>query len=396
VLADKLIVVESSSSLKVFDMGKCILCGRESVTISNSIGICVNCIREKWSSAYPILRERHRALRESIGLVPETPRSLSGFTCTMCGRGCSLNVGDRGYCSFRLYSERGFSLTTGDVWTAIGLYYYDPHPTNCVAFPVCPAITGRGYPRYALTPRGERGYYNIAVFMGGCNLNCLYCQNWEYRLMTVRKNPKLTVEDLVKAVNSRTTCVCFFGGDPGPWSHFVLEASRKMLTEAEAKKLRVFRICWETNGLWNPILFKKAVEYSLETGGIVKVDLKAWSPEVYYALTGVESAHVEIIKKNIAYAASLFSDRREPPLLVVSTLVVPGYVDEAEIDGITRFLAELNPEIPYVLLAFHPDYELRDLPRTSYSHMKKAVEIAKKNGLKNVYIGNEWLLSFEY
>jgi len=377
-------------------MGRCILCGVESVVVSDSIGLCTKCIRERWSEAYPVLKERHRVIREGLGLTPETPRYSGGLKCSICGRGCSLVKGMRGYCSFREHSESGLLPVTGDHGVGLGLYYYDPHPTNCVAFPVCPAITGRGYPRYALTPRGERGYYNIAVFMGGCNLNCLYCQNWEYRMMTARKTPKLTLSDLVKAVNERTTCVCFFGGDPGPWSTFVLEASRRMLSEAERKGLKVFRVCWETNGLWNPVLFKKAVEYSLETGGIVKVDFKAWSPEVYYALTGAEPEHVEVIRKNIEYAASLFNERREPPLLVVSTLLVPGYVDEQEVHGITKFLAELNPDIPYVLLAFHPDYELDDLPRTSVNHMKRAVEIARRNGLRNVYVGNEWLLGNYY
>jgi len=377
-------------------MGKCILCGRTAVTISGSIGVCSECIRSNWRRAYPILRDKHVRIRENLGLTPETPSASNGFKCTICGRGCSIGVNSKGYCSFRVYDGVSLKTITNDPRSAIGLYYYDPHPTNCVAFPVCPAITGKGYPEYALTPHGEKGYYNIAVFMGGCNLDCLYCQNWEYRTMSVRGKPLLTINDLVKAVNEYTTCVCFFGGDPGPWSTFVLEATREMIRRAEELGLKVFRICWETNGLWNPLLFKKAVKYSVETGGIVKIDFKAWSPEIYYALTGAEARHVELIKKNIEYVASLFNTRREPPLLVISTLLVPGYVDEYEIDRMTKFIASLNPEIPYVFLAFHPDYELVDLPRTSHRHMEKAIEIAKRNGLKNVYIGNEWLLGYDY
>jgi len=78
-----------------------------------------------------------------------------------------------------------------------------------VAFPVCPAITGIGYPDYALSPWGEQGYYNIAVFYGGCNMDCLYCQNWEYREMIVNSKPVLSIESLVNAVNKKTSCVCF-------------------------------------------------------------------------------------------------------------------------------------------------------------------------------------------
>lgn len=375
-------------------MGKCRICGRETITISNRIGVCVNCLREK-PEALKLASRIHAEIRQRLGLVQETPRK-GILKCPICGRGCILAPSSRGYCSIRVYTGKELKHTVENNDVAIGLYYYDPHPTNCVAFPVCPAITGRGYPQYALYPEGERGYYNIAVFMGGCNLDCLYCQNWEYRSMSVKGKPKLSLSDLVKAVNYKTTCVCFFGGDPGPWSTFTLKAAEKMIEKAREIGLRVFRICWETNGLWNPLLFKKAVEQSLVTGGIVKIDFKAWSPEVYHALTGVEPQHVEIIKENIRYTAKRFDERREPPLLVISTLLVPGYIDEYEIDQMTRFIAELNPDIPYVFLAFHPDYELVDLPRTSYNHMKKAVEIAKKNGLRNVYIGNEWLLGYDY
>ncbi|MEM4907383.1 MAG: radical SAM protein, partial [Desulfurococcaceae archaeon] len=79
-----------------------------------------------------------------------------------------------------------------------------------------------------------------------------------------------------------------------------------------------------------------------------------------------------------------------------STLVVPHYIDEYEIDNMTKFIASINPEIPYVFLAFHPDYKLFDLPRTSYRHMNRVLEIARKNGLKNIYVGNKWLLGNYY
>lgn len=375
-------------------MGKCRFCGLESITVSNRISACVNCIRENKDALIEV-KNIHSDIRFKLGLTPETPIGGS-VKCSVCGRGCVLSSDQRGYCSIRVYRDGRLATITGDERIAIGLYYYDPHPTNCVAFPVCPAITGRGYPKYALERYGEHGYYNIAVFMGGCNLDCLYCQNWEYRSMSIKGKPTISIDDLVKAVNEKTTCVCFFGGDPGPWSTFVLQATHKMVKRAEELGLRVFRVCWETNGLWNPILFKKAVKYSIETGGIVKIDFKAWSPEVYYALTGAEPKHVGLIKKNIEYVASLFNIRKDPPLLVISTLLVPGYIDEYEIDHMTKYIADLNPEIPYVFLAFHPDYELIDLPRTSHRHMERAIEIARRNGLKNVYMGNAWLLGYDY
>lgn len=371
-------------------MGKCKNCNLSSITISNVIGLCVTCIRKGMQPEIDI----HKESRSRFHL--EIPRGESGLKCNVCGRGCIIGEGEKGYCGYRIRERSGLKLSTGLFQYAVGLYYYDPHPTNCVAFPVCPAITGEGYPDYSLSPRGEHGYYNIAVFYGGCNLDCIYCQNWEYREMAYKVKPLISIETLVNAVNKKTTCVCYFGGDPGPFAPHAILASKKMIQRAKFIGLPVFRVCWETNGLWNPALLKEATKLSLETGGIVKIDFKAWSPEVYKVLCGIEENHVRLIRENIKLVSSHVSARRKPPLLVVSTLLVPGYIDEYEIDKMTSYIASLNPDIPYVFLAFHPDYMLLDLPTTSSRHAEKAVEIAKSNGLKNIHIGNVFLLRDTY
>lgn len=370
-------------------MGKCIYCNKESIIISDVINACVNCIRNRKID----LGELHLRSRAVFGLQVKDHGAII-VQCNICGRNCSFS--NKSYCGYRVLHGAKITPVTNDHHKAVGMYYYDPHPTNCVATPVCPAVTGIGYPKYALYPRGEHGYYNIAVFYGGCNMDCLYCQNWEYRDMASRAKPQLNMHDLVKAVNERTTCVCFFGGDPGPFAPHALIAAREMRRKAISLSLSVFRICWETNGLWNPLLFKRAIELSLESGGIVKVDLKAWSPEVYSALCNIEEKHVHIIRENIKLAASYMKLRGKPPILVISTLLVPGYIDEYEIDQMTRYIAGLNPEIPYVFLGFHPDYLLVDLPRTSRRHVEKAMKIAHENGLKNVWVGNVFLLGNDY
>ncbi len=372
-------------------MGFCRICGRESKLISSYLGVCVSCLRTRWEEAVPLVIEAHRRSRDSIGLPPTIP--CNGVQCGICGNNCRVAEGGLGYCGIITNINGRLKPKTGSYDAVPGQAYYDPHPTNCVADWVCPGATGRGYPRYAIKPGVERGYYNIAVFYGSCNFNCLFCQNWEYRLMAAKGKPLLSVRDIVDMVSHRTTCICFFGGDPGPNAIHALKASREALGKAEEIGLRILRICWETNGLWNPNLLDKAVELSIETGGIVKIDIKAWSPEVYKALTGNDG---RLVLKNVERVANKFDERPEVPLLVASTLLVPGYVDEYEVEGIAKFLAELNPEIPYRLLAFHPHYLFRDLPPTSRSHAYKAYEVAKKAGLKNVSIGNPWLLGSYY
>ena len=63
---------------------------------------------------------------------------------------------------------------------------------------------------------------------------------------------------------------------------------------------------------------------------------------------------------------------------------------------ISRFIASIDPEIPYSLLAFHPDYLLTDLPPTSRRHAYNCLKIAREEGLKNINIGNIWLLGNYY
>lgn len=134
---------------------------------------------------------------------------------------------------------------------------------------------------------------------------------------------------------------------------------------------------------------KPLLESSLPNGGIIKFDLKAFSEEMHLALCGVSNSQT---LKNFANLAAHFGERPEVPLLTASTLMVPGYVDLEEIHGLARFIASLNPEIPYSLLAFYPQFYLPDLPVTSRDFALSARQVVLEAGVKNVNIGNVHLL----
>jgi pyruvate formate lyase activating enzyme len=130
-------------------------------------------------------------------------------------------------------------------------------------------------------------------------------------------------------------------------------------------------------------------ESSLGNGGIIKFDLKAFSEEIHLALTGVSNSQT---LKNFAALAARMKERPEVPLLTGSTLLVPGYVDLEEIHGLARFIASLDPDIPYSLLAFYPQFYFNDLPVTSRDFAFKARQVALKAGIKRVNLGNLHLL----
>ncbi len=375
----------------------CSLCGKASIIISRSISVCYDCL-VKHPNALTFSRSVHALYRSNLGLPEVVPKD-EGRRCVLCVNECLISDGRVGYCGL-WRNEKGLLKHVVGLDRFLGLWYLDPHPTNCVAGPVCPANTGRGFPKYALTKGVEVGYSNLAVFFGGCMLNCLFCQNFEHKEMVakaLRKGPQksVSVDEVVRiGLSDEVTCVCFFGGDPGPHAPQALAIARKLLRLGSGK---IKRICWETNGLENPSVMVEMAKTSLNSGGIVKIDWKAWTPQVYEALTGVNGVKaVERIKENVKIVNELSTLRPEPPLLVVSTLLVPGYVTVEEVKHIAEFLASINTSIPYVLLAFYPTHLMNDLPTTSREHAFKAYEVAREAGLKEVFIGNIWLLSNAY
>jgi len=192
--------------------------------------------------------------------------------------------------------------------------------------------------------------------------------------------------ELAEAVDERTACVCYFGGDPAPQLPHAIRASRLAL---EKNKGRILRICWETNGSMHPALLRQAAELSLNSGGCIKFDLKAWSEELHVALCGVSNKRtLENFKRLAQYAEK----RASPPFLIASTLLIPGYIDKEEVSRIAAFIASLSQDIPYALLAFHPQFMMNDLPRTSERHARECLAEAKAQGLSKVRLGNIHLL----
>jgi pyruvate formate lyase activating enzyme len=268
-------------------------------------------------------------------------------------------------------------------------WYLDPLPTNCVADWVCPAGTGAGYPEWAYLPGPEYGYTNLAVFYRGCSFDCLGCQNWQCR--EIRSAEKgLSPAALAAQASGRVACVCFFGGDPSPQIPHSLAAAVLARTQNRG---RILRICWETNGAMHPRWLERAMRIAIESGGCVKFDLKAWDARIHVALTG-RSNHQTLA--NFRRAAELAKTRPDPPALIASTLLVPGYVDVAEVAKIAAFIVGLDRDIPYALLGFHPQFYLHDLPVTSRAHAESALAAARAAGLRRVHIGNRHVLGDEY
>lgn len=362
----------------------CLVCRKALRGIATAIRICPECARTRPEECGSRIEQVHAESREMFGLPAKPACNPEGTVCNLCFLECRLGEGQRGYCGLRNGGKA--SMRRDGRSRAQVSFYHDPLPTNCVADWVCPGGTGAGYPQYSNDSGPEVGYYNLAVFFEACNFNCLYCQNWSFKKKQI--SPRWSnVETIEKAVRPDTSCICFFGGDPGPQLPFalrVVESARKKDPE------KILRICWETNGAMKPAWIKKMTRVSMDSGGCVKIDLKAWSPGTHRALCGWDNRRV---LENFARVAEFSAGRSAPPPLVASTPLVPGYIDEKEVFGLAGFIAGINPDIPYALLAYAPQFIMDDSPTTSAVQAEACLTAAREAGLKNVRIGNRHLLS---
>jgi len=359
---------------------KCRICG-EKEAIGRAIPVCAECAKK--DDVKVLAEEIHRRVRSEFSMPLSPPRKEDGIRCTVCANECSMGEGDTGYCTVRRVEEGRIKYLPGER-AAFCSWYHDGLPTNCVADWICPGGVGAGFPRFANKPGPEYGYNNLAVFYHACSFDCLFCQNWHYR--TASRTPR-SAEELAEALDSRTSCICYFGGDPTPQIEHALLASRIAL---ERRKGSILRICWETNGSMARHFLDEMISLSLESGGIIKFDLKAYNENLHILLTGVSN---ERTFENFAYAASFVNEREDVPLLTASTLLIPHLIDEEEVFNIARFIASLNPAIPYRLLAFHPDFYMPDLPPTSRRLALACLEAARSAGLERVSVGNIHVLS---
>lgn len=362
-------------------VARCSLCGSEGAAAE--LGVCGRCIRSKPGQALELAEAAHRRSRQRYGFAHPPPRG-GAAACGECVNECELHEGERSPCGLRTCEDGRLKLLPGG--EAVVLAYHDPLPTNCVASWVCAGCSSTGYPEYSHSPGAEIGYRNLAVFYGACSYDCLFCQNWEFRSNASMLSPRMSPEELASMADERTSCICYFGGDPAVQMAHSLRTSRIAL---ERRQGGILRICYETNGSMSWGMLRRAVELCLSSGGCIKFDLKAWDENLHIALTGASNRRT---LENFARVAEMVEERPSPPPLVASTLLIPGYVDVREVEMLARFISELSPEIPYALLAFHPCYMMADLPATPASLAEACLRVAKRY-LSNVHLGNVHLLT---
>jgi len=365
---------------------KCFICNEEKL-VASILSVCKDCLKKRTTKVAELIMNAHKRARSPYNL-PVTAPDNDRISCSLCNHNCGIDENETSYCGLRFRDNNAKISTYSTKEMGLLHNYLDPLPCNCCAAWFCPAGTGDGYPEYASSQGKELGFYNLSIFFYGCSFDCLFCQNHNHK--KINDGTKVSASHLVQKFqnNPKINCICFFGGSPEPQFPFALNVSEQILEIAKTEN-RIARICWEWNGFGNKHYIKKAATLSLKSGGNIKFDLKAWDSNIHQALTGVKN---EVVLENFSYVGREFFDLRPNlPILNATTLLVPGYVDEVEVESIASFISSINENIPYSLLGFYPQFEFSDLPLTTLDLAEKCYKVASKY-LKNVNIGNRHLL----
>lgn len=109
------------------------------------------------------------------------------------------------------------------------------------------------------------------------------------------------------------------------------------------------------------------------------LDIKAYEGEAHRRLTSAGNEWVlrlpeEILKRGF--------------VLEVLSLYIPGWVERDQLEKIALLLARVDENIPFTILAFFPQYEMRQVPPPTLEQMVSAYEAARAAGLRQVRLGN--------
>jgi pyruvate-formate lyase-activating enzyme len=133
----------------------------------------------------------------------------------------------------------------------------------------------------------------------------------------------------------------------------------------------------ETNGYG---LTPKNLDYLKESGvDAFWLDIKAWDNETHKWLTGCDNDDILRLPEEI---------RKRDFVLEVLSLYIPGLVETNELEKIAQNLKEVDHTIPFTILAFFPEYRMKNFKPPSVKQMVNAYQKVRETGLLNIRLGN--------
>ena len=272
--------------------------------------------------------------------------------CGVCPRECLLREGQHGACHAR---------------RAVGGAVIDESYGRITSLALDP-IEKKPLAMY------RPGSYVLSVGSYGCNLRCPFCQNASIACAGEGDVPWRTLEpeelaDAAAGLRERGNVgVAFTYNEPLVGYEFVRDAGRAVHERGMANVL-------VSNGYASPEVVRELAPLV----DAANIDLKGFAQGFYDFVGG----KLDTVKGTIELLA------RTPTChLEVTTLVIPGMNDgEEEVDAAARWLASLDPAIPYHLTRFFPCHNLADRPATPVETVRRLADVARRH-LDHVFVGN--------
>lgn len=235
-------------------------------------------------------------------------------------------------------------------------------------------------PKVASTTLHPAPPQSYTIFMAGCNLRCLNCQNWEIAHFPEQRTglrgylkPKKLAEEAVSRINSKrgkmigADRIFFSGGSPTPSLPYV----ERVVKEAKRLDPKI-KINYDTNGFMTSDSLKRVIKIS----DSITFDIKAFQGDVHRGLTG---APVEPVLRNAKKLAKEAKDK----LWEFRYLLIPG-INDRDVESLAQFLSQINEDLPLNFLAFRPNFVMENYQGAKKEDMNEAVKKAKRAGLENV------------
>ncbi|HOL18693.1 MAG TPA: AmmeMemoRadiSam system radical SAM enzyme [Candidatus Hydrogenedens sp.] len=271
--------------------------------------------------------------------------------CFSCGHQCTISPGKSGICKLRFNKD--------------GILYA---PYGYVAGLAIDPIEKK--PFFHVLP----GDTALSFGMLGCNFHCPFCQNWLSSQTLRDPNSLIRFEPisantiLELALQHHSPVIVSTYNEPLITSDWAFE----IFSLAKNRGI----ICgYVSNGHAS----EKVLQFLRPVTKLFKIDLKTFQQKNYDKLGGKLSTVCHTIEKAVELNY----------WVEIVTLLVPGFNDsDEELRELTKFIAKINPNIPWHVTGFYPNYKMNDGFPTSAHQLEKAYKIAKDAGLKFVYAGN--------
>ncbi|MDJ0912250.1 MAG: AmmeMemoRadiSam system radical SAM enzyme [Desulfobacterales bacterium] len=271
--------------------------------------------------------------------------------CLICPNRCILAPGDRSACRSKVNMDGTlYSLAYGNPCAI----HNDPVEKK---------------PLFHFIPRSRA--FSIATT--GCNLRCLNCQNWEISQAKPEevRNFELFPPDVIKAARrSEAVSIAYTYSEAITYFEYMIDTAR----QARAAQINNLLI---SNGYIN----RKPLLELCQVLDAANINLKSFQDDIYRKLNGGRLTPVLNTLKTLHAQGVHFE---------ITTLAVPGYVDDDEMikQMCQWILTNLGPDYPLHFSRFFPRYKLNRLPPTPVSTLTKLRELALQEGIRYVYVGN--------